>query len=351
MSDKPDFSIERQIARRLQQCRQGSWFEGQRAEHLWRWQVDHRQQLRRAMRLDLPPVYTSPRIEVIRSWEREGLRAGLLALETEEDFWLPVHILEPPEGHEGRIIILLHGCGRGAAEAVGSSEFLDAAGQAERRQIPYAANWARAGFIVAVPELRGFGRLALAENTGPESRQAGQPSRQLCSLDRLMAIYVQLGQTYAGCCVTDLIRLIDYLEARQGVDADRIGIAGIGEGSRAISWLVAMEDRIAVAAASTMGRLDPGKTAEGELGSLPMIGTFGLADPVSMFACYVPKPLYLQTAPPSTDAQGDRKRSAIERLERLYRLCGAEERLVLDVRGGSMALQGSEALSFFGRWL
>jgi dienelactone hydrolase len=351
MSDKPDFSIERQIARRLEQCRRGSWFEGQRPEHLWRWQVDHRQQLRRAMRLDLPPVYSAPRAEVVRSWEREGFRGGLLALETEEGFWLPVHIQEPQEGHAGRVIILLHGCGRGAVEAVGLSEPGDAARDVEPHEVPYASRWARAGFVVAVPELRGFGRLALTEDAGPERHDVGDASHHRCSLDRLMAIYVQLGQTYAGCCVTDLIRLIDYLEARQGIDADRIGIAGIGEGARAISWLVAMEDRIAVAAASTTGRLDPGKTAEGELGSLPMIGTFGLADPVSMLACYVPKPLYLQTAPPSTDALGDRKRYAMERLARLYRLCGAEERMVLDVQGGPAAFQEGEAVSFFERWL
>jgi hypothetical protein len=82
-----------------------------------------------------------------------------------------------------------------------------------------------------------------------------------------------------------------------------------------------------------------------------MIGSFALADPVSVFACYVPKPLYLQTRPADMNAPSDRARTAVERLVRLYRLCGSEERLRLDVQRESASFDDTGTISFLEHWL
>lgn len=311
--------------------------------------MDHRQQLRRAMRLDLPPVYASPRVETVQTWDGGDPRVELIAVETEEDFWLPAYVMEPRGRHEGRTLIALHGQGRGALDVVGP-HLRPGAGQDLSEAASYGGVWAKAGFVVVVPELRGFGRLMLSDDRDSLDRPAEPPSSRN-SASRLMAIYLQLGRTYAGCCVADLIRLIDHLESRQGVDADRIGIGGIGEGARVLSWLVALEDRIIASSAWIPARDESPTRAENGLESPPMIGTLGLVDPVSMLACYVPKPLYLQAGRPETVGGAGRGRSAVDRLGRLYRLCGAEDRFVLDTEDGAPRLDHDKIVEFFGQWL
>jgi len=342
MANHPDFSLEHQISRRVQECRESHCFEGHRPEQLWRWQVDHRHRLRHAMRLTLPTVYSPPRAESIESSHHGDLSLDFLTLQTQVDFSLPLYLIRPRFRGEGRTLIILHGLGRGAIDAVAPDSPSDITG--------YAAAWARAGFVVVVPELRGYGRLSLRDDRSADPTQAekGCPSD---STNRLKIIYLRLGLTYAGCCVTDLIRLLDYIESRDEVDADRVGIAGIGQGARAMSWLAGVDDRLAAGLTALVTRSDQEAIFKPQLSPPSLIDAFGVIEPLSILAGYVPRPLYLQAARADKPQASDESQMAIDRLSTLYRLCDAEERFILDTRSVANISPEPAQLDFFSKWL
>lgn len=350
MPDDPEFSVERQINQRIEQYRQRYWFEGQSAEHLWRWQVERRQHLRRAMRLELSPVYAIPRAEIVESSDHDGVLLELIALETEPDFWLPVYLLKPAAQTNGRTLIALHGEGRGAVDVVGLADDARARQHIDEHGYDYADAWARAGFTVAAPDLRGYGRLMMQDD---RQRRGSGPSEQLWrnSAHRLMAIYLRLGQTYAGCCVGDLIRLVDYLENRQDVDPDRIGIAGMGEGARVLSWLIAVEDRIAAVAASALKRADAKTLLEPQIGPPAMVEGRALVDHASIFGCYVPRPLLLQAGRRDKETPIEHFEDVADHLSHLYRVCNAEDRLTIDIHPQGRLFNPQPATKFFEQWL
>lgn len=350
MASDLDFSLEPQILRRLRECRNACTFEGHRPEQLWRWQVDHRMQLRRAMRLNLPTVYTTPRFETVESLSRDDVRVELLAIQIEEDHWLPTYIVRAGSVQDGRTLIVLHGLGYGAAEP--ADEALRSLGRQDAvdRRKTYAVDWARSGYIVAIPELRGYGRLMLQDDRrAVESGQVDREKRN--SLRRLMAIYLRLGQTYAGCCVGDLIRLLDHLEAREEVDPDRIGISGVGTGAHALSWLVALEDRIAAAVVVASWRSEVDSVLDPELEPPPVFESFGLVDPITILSCHVPKPLYIQAAHGEPPGAGPEPPTSLERLTRLYRLCGTEDRLIVNPEASPVLFDRTRVSQFLDRWL
>ncbi len=350
MSGTPEFSVEGSIRRRLDAYLKEYWFAGSSAESLWRWQVERRQGLRRAMRLDLPAVYAPPRAVEIENLPVEGLRRELIALETEPDFWLPVYILRPLNTGNGLTLIALHGEGRGAADVAGVAS--DAADREHIKQshYDYAQRWARAGFVVAAPELRGYGRLMLADD---RKRRDTNPAERLWrnSVERLATIYLRLGQTYAGCCVADLIRLIDYLETRPEVDADRIGVGALGEGARVMSWLIAVEDRISAAVAAGLTKADDETLFGPQIRPPAMADSRTLMDHASIFACFVPRPLMIQAGRRDKDMPLYLVETMLERLGRLYALCDKSDHLAVDAHEGARMLRHDTAKAFFEAWL
>ncbi len=350
MSDTHKFSVDRQIERRLDQYRDDYWFQGWTAEELWQWQVQRRQRLRRVMRLDLPTVYAPPRVETLDSQKREGILQELVALETEEDFWVPLYLLKPLGQKSGGTIIALHGEGRGADDVVGLADHETARQHIQARQYDYAFQWAKAGFTVAAPELRGYGRLMLESD---RRRVEEDPEEELWrnSVARLRVVYLRLGLTYAGCCVTDLMRLLDHLESRADVDPDRIGIAGVSEGARVLSWLIAVEDRIAAAAASALRRDDADTLLEPRLLPPALLDTRVLTDHVAIFSLFVAKPLCIQAGRADQDTPVGQIESAAERLGDLYGLCDARDRFRVDIHKGGRVLQQEPIAEFFQQWL
>ena len=92
-----------------------------------------------------------------------------------------------------------------------------------------ALKLAQAGFVTLSIELRGFGR------RGPPE----YPDHRIVAYNALLA-----GSFYKKLVFEDVKRAIDYLQTRAGVDAQRIGIAGVSLGGELAVEYAALDPRI-----------------------------------------------------------------------------------------------------------
>ncbi|WP_461671304.1 acyl-CoA thioester hydrolase/BAAT C-terminal domain-containing protein, partial [Mycobacterium tuberculosis] len=98
------------------------------------------------------------------------------------------------------------------------------------------------GFIVAAPELIGFGDRRLEED------KAAAPAKSSCTL--LAAHLLMTGRTIAGLRVHETKRVVDYLLERPEVEPGSIGIMGISGGGLVAGFTAALDERITCAVVS-----------------------------------------------------------------------------------------------------
>lgn len=196
------------------------------------------------------------------------------------------------------------------------------------------------GFVVAAPEVLGFGDRRLAEDL-----TSGEPGRNSCF--RLSSALLMAGQTMAGCRIYETMRALDYLQEREEVDGERIGIMGISGGGLVAGFTAALDERISNAVvsgyantfeASILTRhhcLDnyiPGILLEAEMPDL-----LGLIAPRGLF-------LEAGDADPLFGPAGARQ--ALDRLEQIYAAEGHVGQLAADFFTGGHEIHGEPAYAW-----
>jgi dienelactone hydrolase len=117
----------------------------------------------------------------------------------------------------------------------------------EKYNCDYGLQIARAGFITACPDARGFG--ARRETAHHEDRE--NPEKLLASsCHNLSMAGTPLGLTVQGMMTWDLMRLVDFLSEDARIDANRIGCAGLSGGGLQTLNLAAFDTRIKAAIVS-----------------------------------------------------------------------------------------------------
>jgi len=200
---------------------------------LSRWQQSDREPTRQTLMKCLGELPTRPAPSKVKTLSRED--RGDYVLERFE-FHNGVDALVPgilliPKKRDGRVpaIIGLHGHG-------GSSETICT--DTDNPQC-VGPDLARRGFIVAAIDTYFCGaRARKPRKDWPERyRHADEGS--------LFRLYLWQGRTLWGMMQRDQQCLIDYLQTREEVDPDRIGVTGMSMGGTGSWWLAAVDDRIA----------------------------------------------------------------------------------------------------------
>lgn len=268
--------------------------------------------------------------QLLESVRMPGYTRERVLLRTAAGLNMPVYILvpdRPPTAGSAKAVIALHGHGYGSREIVG----LEPDGS-ERAGDPglhkdFAVSLVRSGFLVAAPELLGFGDRRLEEDAanGPEAN----------SCYRLAVHMLMLGRTLAGIRVFETLRTIDYIQTRQEADASRIGMMGISGGGLVAGFAAAVDERVRAAVvsgyantfeASILSRnhcLDnyiPGLLAESEMPDL-----LGLI---------APRPLFIESGDEDRVFPASAAKTAYERLAQIYETLGAGGNLGADFFAG-----------------
>ena len=148
------------------------------------------------------------------------------------------------------------------------------------------------------------------------------------------------GYTPAGVEAWNGIRGIDYLIGRPDVDPQRIAVTGISGGGAATFWIAAADERVAAAVpVSGMADLEsylPNRVINGHCDCMFLYNTFQW--PWTRIAGLIaPRPLLFVNSDKDNIFPMDANERVINRLERLYSLYGASDRVEAVVSVGGHA--------------
>jgi dienelactone hydrolase len=185
---------------------------------------------------------------------RVRLDGGLIReewrMQTEPNVWMPYYLFVPAQKTSAPrpLVLCLHGHVSAGKWAPGGRTDIPALRDTiQRHNYDYGVQLARAGFITACPDARGFG-----ERREPaQQHDRRDPSRLTASsCHNLMLAGSPLGFTVQGMWTWDLMRLLDHLSTDPRIDAARAGCAGLSGGGMQSLNLAALDTRIKAAVVS-----------------------------------------------------------------------------------------------------
>lgn len=174
------------------------------------------------------------RVGVVR---RDGYERQEWSIRTEPGMQVPFYLLLPSDRDPPYpIVITVHGHNETGKElAVG--KYCDERQHEEitQQRRDMALQAVERGYAAIALDMRAFGSLA-------DSKPQADGQRACTRMQKNAQLY---GRSLVGECVWDVLRLVDFVERRPTLDADRVGITG-HSGGGAVTLLVAvLDDRLA----------------------------------------------------------------------------------------------------------
>jgi len=204
------------------------------------WQHTCREALKETLGfLDTPPVDPAPR--VIEEVDRGDFIRRKVIISTAAQARMPVHLLIPKGATAPLPVVVAYaGHGYGVNDIVGLWEDGEERWHEDGYHKDFGIALCRRGFLVAAPEIAGFGERQTDYNH--LNRELGQSPPTTCHNAATYAF--MLGKSLVGMRVRDGMRLVDYLETLDYADTSRLGAMGISGGGMATFFHAALDQRI-----------------------------------------------------------------------------------------------------------
>lgn len=266
-----------------------------------------------------------------------GILREKVLLTVEPDTYMPVYILIPQKKTEEKLncFLALPGHqGAGKFSVAGCVEIPVIRDAIARYNYDYGMQLAKRGYVAVCPDCRGFG-----ERRDEELQNDTEEAFLNSTCFQLAHMAEPLGQTVAGMCTWDVMRLLDYIEERDEWNLDTLGCLGFSGGGMQTLWAAAMDDRIrqVVISGYLYGYKDSLLILNGNCSCnyVPHLWEhYDMGDIASLIA---PRPLLIQSCR-EDHLNGPRGlQNVLEQLETVraaYRLYGREDWLVHDIREG-----------------
>lgn len=277
------------------QARQGA-FSGDSPKEWLSWKEQTRKKLWDLLGLSyMETCDLCPRTE-----ERVVLEDGIVRektlIQVEPDTWMPMYILIPPKkpGQEKLSCFIAPPGHQGAGKysVAGRRDIPAVADAIDKFNYDYGMQLAKLGYAVLCPDARGFGE---------RRDEAFQKDDEECFMKstcfQLAHMAEPLGETVAGMCTWDLMRLIDYIYLRDEWRTDDLGCLGFSGGGMQTLWLAAMDERVRRAFISgyMYGYKEALLELNGNCSCNYVPGLWRLADMGDIGSLIAPRPLVVQS--------------------------------------------------------
>jgi len=233
---------EKALSRRFKAEGRQMAFDGATRAQANAWQKKARKQM--AQHLSLHRFEAAPaKPKKVESVTLEGMTRETWHIQTERDVWMPYYLFIPNSATGKTPLVLCpHGHGSAGKWATGGRTDIPAMKPViEGYKYDYGVQLARAGFITACPDARGFGERREPAHQGDRAN----PSALLTSsCHQLTLAGAPLGLSVQGMWTFDLMRLADHLSNDSRIDSERIGCAGLSGGGLQTLALSAVDTRI-----------------------------------------------------------------------------------------------------------
>jgi cephalosporin-C deacetylase-like acetyl esterase len=189
----------------------------------------------------------------------------------------------------------------------------------------FSQGLARLGYVMLIFDPIGQGeRMQYVDRDWKPTRGTGTAEHNYAGIQQVL-----VDERLCAWRAWDGIRALDYLVTRPEVDTRHLGITGNSGGGTMTTWLCGLDDRWTMAAPSCFVT-ELRRNMENELGAdMEQIPPRALAlglDHEDFLAALAPKPIIILAKEKDYfDARGNE--AAYGRLQRLYRLLGAEEKI------------------------
>ncbi len=285
--------------------------------------------------------------EVEYSVEEGDLIRERVVFNSEEFMSVPCQVLYPQnmkKDGKNAAIICSHGHGPYGKDAVaGIRSSPGHINEIANLNYNYGEQMAKAGFLTISPDLRVFGE-----------RRDGLdpfPGRDPCNMNfikgAMMGIYtLTLNIWDMKCCV-------DYLETREEVDPNRIGMMGLSQGGTMTTFTTASESRIK--AADIIGYVNPwvkfAINRSNFCGSQMVPEIYKYFDIDDIAGLIAPRPLLLEMGIYDNCFYIQDMLKGYEGVKEIYDAAGVSDRLWADIHPGPHAFAGNKAFEFFKKYL
>ena len=285
--------------------------------------------------------------EIVWEAQQDGLIKRRIMLDTEEDMSVAVWLFIPPAAFDKPLpaIVCNHGHGAYGKDSVMGIRSINDPERNTEIQVhnyDYGLQMAQHGYVTVAGDIRVFGE---------RSDGDPYPGRDKCNVQFVRANLI--GLTLLGLNVFDHMRLVDYLQALDFVDADKIGAMGLSQGGVMTTWGSLMDERIK--AADIIGysaRFNEFAMQRGNFcGSQYVPGLFAVCDVPDLHGLIAPRPLLAEIGLHDKCFLAEEALSCAEEVKKIYAAAGVPENYEIDAFPGDHQFGGNKAFGFFDKHL
>ncbi|NNM87087.1 MAG: prolyl oligopeptidase family serine peptidase [Phycisphaerae bacterium] len=326
-------------------------FAGRSREDWQRWRGQLQPRLVQTLGFMPQPVPLNP--EILVEWREDGLIKQKIVFDVEEGLSATAYVFRP-EKAAGRLpaILACHGHGPYGKEAVmGNRSSPELAANIAGHNYDYGLQMAKAGFVTAAIDWRGFGECADRRMPHCRTVGGGNDTGDLCNVHFTRAAL--MGRTLLGMDIHDGMRTLDYLGQQDFVDPERIGVMGLSFGGTMATWMSIMDPRIKAADIICYSdRFAYFAIRDVNFcGSQMTPGLYALCDVPDLHGLTAPRPLLVEIGIHDTCFPCEGALDCFHEVEQIYQAAGVRERLVLDLFPGEHRWGARESIPFFRKYL
>lgn len=314
--------------------------------------AEHWQSAARAALTDLLQVTERaaavPEATLIESVDRGDHIRQKLLLQIAPDVATPLYLLLPKNAAAPPPVVLaLHGHGYGVKDIVGLTATGEERGDADpgyHRDFGLAL--CRQGFAVAAPEIGCFGE----RQNDYSHLQPDSPAATSCQ--QTAALAAHLGWSVLGMRMLDGLRVVDYLETRNDLDAKHLGAMGISGGGMHAFFSACIDTRISATVIS--GYFCTFRDSILAIHHCPCNFVPGLAafgEMHDMIGLVAPRPVLVEAGMKDGIFPFRGVQTAVARARDVYRVFGIDGMPELDAFDDGHRINGDAAYAFLRRHL